>query len=77
MNDIFIAVIGLTIIWQGYKLWQRQKELKDELAKMKDVNIEFGSGEGSGIEVVRKNYPQLELEDDPRTGLEEVKKDEA
>ena len=77
MNNIFALIIGVIIIWQGHQLWKRQKALKDELAKMRDMNIEFGSGEGSGIEVVKKQYPDLVLEDDRRTGIEEVKKDEA
>ena len=74
MNEAIIAGIGLAIIWQGHQLWKRQKALKAELAKMRDMNIEFGSREGDGIELVKKNYPDLELRDDPRTGIEEVKK---
>jgi hypothetical protein len=70
MEDLIFIAIGLVIIWQGYKLWERQAKLKDEMAKLKDLSIEFGSMEGDGIHLVKKNYPDLELRDDRRTGLE-------
>ena len=75
MGEIFIVFIGLAIIWQGVDLVIRQRriraDMRDLIKKNEDVHIEFGSREGDGIELVKKQYPDLELRDDHRTGLEE------
>jgi len=75
MSEIFIVFIGLAIIWQGVDLVVRQRkiraDMRDLIKKNEDLNIEFGSREGDGIELVKKQYPDLELRDDHRTGLEE------
>ena len=74
MNESIIIVVGIAIIYQGYKLIQRQRGLRKQMDRLKrqadDFNVEFGSEHG--IELVKKNYPDLELRDDHRTGLEEV-----
>ena len=55
--------IGLGIIYQGYRLIKSQKEMKKD---MNDMNIEFSAMEGTGIELVKKNYPNVEMKDDFR-----------
>ena len=40
----------------------------------RDTHIEFGAGQGEGIELVKKQYPDLELKDDHRTGIEDANK---
>ena len=74
MENAVTIGIALVIIYQGYKLIQNQRKLKKELKNMKsDFNVEFGSGQGEGIELVKKQYPELNLRDDHRTGIEEIK----
>ena len=73
--DTAIAIgIALGILWQGYELGKRQyrmrKDMRDLIKANEDLNIEFSAMEGSGITQVKKNYPDLELKDDHRTGLE-------
>lgn len=60
MENIVLIIIGLAIIYQGYMIFKSQRKLKYDMKKMKDdYNIEFGATEGSGIEVVKKQYPEL------------------
>ena len=75
MTENLVSIgIAIVILYQGYKLIQNQRKLKQELKDMKnDHNIEFGSGQGEGIELVKKQYPELQLRDDHRTGIEEKK----
>ena len=47
-----------------------KQKLEDIKRANEDLNIEFGSIDG--IELVKKNYPDLELKDDRRTGLEDA-----
>ena len=76
MRDIATLIIGIVIVWQGYELVKRQRKMKAEFKALKkandDLNIEFGSDKG--IELVKKQYPNLELKDDIRTGLEDANK---
>jgi len=73
-NELVSLGVALVIIWQGYILIKKQREMKQKLEDIKraneDLNIEFGSIDG--IELVKKNYPDLELKDDRRTGLEDA-----
>ena len=77
MENLVSIGIALVIIWQTYLLITRQRKLKREFDEFRenqhDVNIEFGSLQGEGIELVKKNYPDLELKDDHRTGIEDAK----
>ena len=57
MENIVLIIIGLAIIYQGYMIFKSQRKLKYDMKKMKDdYNIEFGATEGSGIEVVKKQF---------------------
>jgi len=75
MHDVVTFIVGvvlmMVIIWTAKS---RSSVLRDaELKKAnRDLNIEFGSSDG--IELVKKNYPNLELKDDKRTGLEDANK---
>ena len=77
MENLISIGIALVIIWQTYLLITRQRKLKRDFDEFRenqhDVNIEFGSLQGEGIELVKKNYPDLELKDDHRTGIEDAK----
>jgi len=58
METIVLTVIGLVIIYQGYKIVQKQKELKRKMFHMKeDFNIEFRNN--GSISKQRKNYEQM------------------
>ena len=72
MNDIAPVIVTLLIIWQAYMLVAKQRRKRNAARKAPDVHIEFG-GQGEGIELVKKQYPELQLRDDHRTGIEESK----
>jgi len=71
MENLVSIGIGILILYQGYKLYQKQQKLKHDIRRMKDMNIEFGSTKG--IELVKKQYPDTELKHDTRTGIQENK----
>ena len=72
MENIVLIIIGIAIIYQSYKLIKQQKELRKKMDRMKeDFNIEYGAIEGTGIHVVKKQYPDLELKDDFREKVSE------
>ena len=77
-DNLILIAVGIGIIWQSVKLIQHQKKLRKEMDLLKkandDLNIEFGSLNGEGIELVKKQYPDIEFRDDHRTGLEDVNK---
>jgi len=76
MTNAVILIVAMLIIYQGYMISRRLKETRSKLDDLKkaneDLNIEFGSVDG--IELVKKQYPDLELRDDHRTGLEDANK---
>ncbi len=76
MENVVLIGIGIAIIYNTYVLYKKQKEVRkatDELKKANDdLNIEFGSSDGSGIEFVKKNYPYIK--DNHRESTGEVKK---
>ena len=76
MTNAVILIVAMLIIYQGYMISRRLKETRTKLNDLKkaneDLNIEFGSVDG--IELVKKQYPDLELKDDHRTGLEDANK---
>ena len=59
---------------------RKQNQLKKEMKKLRkeaeDLNIEFRNHKGSGISLVKKQYPDLVLDGDIRTGLVEKKNEE-
>ena len=73
METAVIIGIALGIIWQGYELTKRQIQLGKEMNALKrrnnDMNIEFGSMHESGIELIKKQYPELNIEDDHRESV--------
>ena len=72
MFELILVVVGIAIVYQSYKLIQQQKELRAKMDKMKeDFNIEYGAVEGTGIHVVKKQYPDLEIKDDFREKVSE------
>ena len=74
MENLILIAVGIAIIYQSYKLIKQQKELRKDMNKWKDDrNIEFSATEGSGIELIKKEYPDVVLRDDPRTGTEPTK----
>ncbi len=72
MFELILIVIGVAIIYQSYKLFNEQKKLRK---KMDDMNVEFSAMEGTGIEFVKKNYPNAEMKDDFRQKTSEPTKD--
>ena len=76
MTNAVILIVAMIIIYQGYMISRRLKETRSKLNDLKkaneDLNVEFGSVDG--IELVKKQYPDLELKDDHRTGLEDANK---
>ncbi len=74
-NAIIIGIITFLII-SGILLVRRQQRLRKEFEELKkanaDLNIEFGSQ--NGIELIKKNYPELEIKDDWREGIVEKDK---
>jgi len=73
-NTAAIIVISTLLIWLIYDLI-KSRIIKKELKQAnKDLNIEFGSSDGNGIELVKKQYPDLEIKDDHRTGLKDANK---
>jgi len=76
MTNAVILIVAMLIIYQGYMISRRLKETRSKLNDLKkaneDLNVEFGSVDG--IELVKKQYPDLELKDDHRTGLEDANK---
>jgi len=72
-SNIIISVTILSaILWLIYDILQNRKNMKELDAANRDLHIEFGSNEGEGIELVKKQYPDLELRDDHRTGIEDA-----
>ena len=67
--SIVVSIVTLAIAWQSYKLAVDQHKLRSKLKKMEDDledrNIQF-SGLNGEIELVKKQYPDLELKDDWR-----------
>ena len=63
MFELVLVVVGVAIVYQSYKLLNEQKKLRK---KMDDMNVEFSAMEGTGIEFVKKNYPDAEMKDDFR-----------
>ncbi len=58
--NMVLAGIGLTIIYQLYKLVQQHQKFKKEIKQMQDdFNIEF-KGRGGSVSRQRKNYPEQE-----------------
>ena len=74
MQDILTVVIGLGIVYTGIVLIGRQKELKNELKRMKDQNIEFSGYEGSGIQLINKEYETLDDKHIHGSGMSEPTK---
>ncbi len=74
-NAIIISIITFLVI-SGILLARRQQRLRKEFEELKnantDLNIEFGSQ--NGIELIKKNYPELEIKDDWREGIIEKDK---
>jgi len=71
MDNIILAVGTLIILWLIYDISRTASKNKKVQDKIDDFNIEFGSSQGEGIELVKKQYPDLHLKDDHRTGIEE------
>jgi len=81
MNDDTAIIIGIAIviIWQGFVLIQKQRELRRKMDILQqaedDRNIDYSGYTGSGISYKRKHYPDLEIVDDHRQTVEEPKED--
>ena len=73
MDSLEIIASTLIVLAILHLIFVAPKKTKKEQKPFDDRNIEFGYGQGEGIELVKKQYPQLDLEDDPRTGIEEKK----
>ena len=67
-SNIITVIIALAILYNGYLLLKKQSQMKKDFADLKkqneDLNIEFGAMEGTGIQLVKKQYPDLEIRDD-------------
>ena len=78
MVEIAAIVIGIMLTIQGFKLMaditKARRELKNLKRKLEDQNIEFSAQEGTGIELVKKEYPNLELKDDFRCKVDKQQK---
>ena len=75
MENLVLVIIAGAIIWQGFKIIQNQRRLRKKMRDIEnkwDKNITYANGE---IDLIKKRYPDLELVDDHRTGLEEANKD--
>ncbi len=60
MYELALAIVGLLIVYEAYVLLAKQRELKNEIKKMKDdFNLEF-KGPGGSVSKQRKNYPEQE-----------------
>lgn len=73
MNALEVTAIVLVayFIYDTRRLYKRNKKLKNEFSRLKkDVSIEFGASEGSGIELIKKEYPDLCVKDDFRESSE-------
>jgi len=73
MDSLEIIASTLIVLAILHLIFVSPKKSKKEQEPFDDRNIEFGSAQGEGISLIRKNYPDLELRDDPRTGIEEKK----
>ena len=73
MDNLEIIASTLIVLAILHLIFVAPKKTKKEQKPFDDRNIEFGSAQGEGVSLIRKNYPDLELRDDPRTGIEEKK----
>jgi len=72
-ENAILTGIASAIIYQGYKLLMKQRELKKQLKEMRDEwdrSIDYSGHTGSGINTSRKNYPELEVNDDFRESVD-------
>ena len=72
--DFIIGLLILVLALLTYDVVRTRRNKLDLKKANEDLNIEFSAMEGSGITQVRKNYPDLELKDDKRTGLVDANK---
>ena len=72
-SDAIATGIAIAILWQGYNLMIKQRRLKNQLKEMRDEwdrSIDYSGHTGSGINTSRKNYPDLEVNDDFRESVD-------
>ncbi len=62
LEIIIAGIIAVSVLILAKKV-RNDKKLKKV---NKDLNIEFGSPEGTGIELIKKQYPEMEFKDDFR-----------
>ena len=73
MENLLLTIIGVALVYQGYKLIKDQKDLRKRMDRLKDdSNIEFSATEGTGITQVKKEYPDIIMRDDFRQSTDQV-----
>lgn len=77
--NVLTIIIAVAVIYSIYKLIQDYRKARKDIQELRrdinDLNIEFSAQEGTGIELVKKQYPEMNMKDDRRTGIVDEKKD--